>query len=198
MLSAFPNVPNPLKMEVGIEDSLHIEFEYNKSRYHLDEAIIGKISFILVRVKIKHMEVDIIRREQTGNGPSQYTETDSIGKYEIMDGGPIKGEVIPIRLFLKAFSAQPTMKDISKKFSVRYYLNLVLVDEEDRRYFKQQEITLWRKAELNENRVPTNQFISSQLPNGNFKVQSVKENSAKSNQSKPPLEEPDAAPEAAF
>ena len=27
----------------------------------------------------------------------------------------------------------------------RYYLNLVLVDEEDRRYFKQQEITLWRK-----------------------------------------------------
>lgn len=71
---------------------------------------LGKISFILVRVKIKYMEVDIIRREQTGNGPSTYTETDSIGKYEIMDGGPIKGEVIPIRLFLKAFQAQPTMK----------------------------------------------------------------------------------------
>lgn len=30
-------------------------------------------------------------------------------------------------------------------FSVKYYLNLVLVDEEDRRYFKQQEIILWRK-----------------------------------------------------
>merc|ERR1712157_649163 len=92
------------------------------------------------------MEVDIIRREQTGNGPSTYTETDSIGKYEIMDGGPIKGETIPIRLFLKAFNAQPTMKEVAKKFSVRYYLNLVLVDEEDRRYFKQQEITLWRRA----------------------------------------------------
>lgn len=168
MLSHYPNVANPLKMEVGIEDSLHIEFEYNKARYHLDEAIIGKISFILVRVKIKYMEVDIIRREQTGNGPSTYTETDSIGKYEIMDGGPIKGEVIPIR-FLKAFQAQPTMKEVAKKFSVRYYLNLVLVDEEDRRYFKQQEITLWRKAELGENRIPTSQFISNQLPNGHFK-----------------------------
>lgn len=130
---------------------------------------LGKISFILVRVKIKYMEVDIIRREQTGNGPSTYTETDSIGKYEIMDGGPIKGEVIPIRLFLKAFQAQPTMKEVAKKFSVRYYLNLVLVDEEDRRYFKQQEITLWRKAELGENRIPTSQFISNQLPNGHFK-----------------------------
>lgn len=25
----------PIKMEVGIEDCLHIEFEYNKSKYHL-------------------------------------------------------------------------------------------------------------------------------------------------------------------
>lgn len=30
------------------------------------------------------------------------------------------------------------MKDVNKKFTVRYYLNLVLIDEEDRRYFKQQ------------------------------------------------------------
>jgi hypothetical protein len=35
--------------------------------------------------------------------------------------------------------------DIHSKFSVKYYLNLVLVDEEDRRYFKQQEIILWRR-----------------------------------------------------
>lgn len=39
------------------------------------------------------------------------------------------------------------MKDINKKFSVRYYLNLVLMDTEERRYFKQQEITLWRKGD---------------------------------------------------
>ena len=29
------------------------------------------------------------------------------------------------------------MRDVNKKFSVRYFLNLVLTDEEDRRYFKQ-------------------------------------------------------------
>ena len=57
------------------------------------------------------------------------------------------------------------MKDVQRKFSVRYFLNLVLVDEEERRYFKQQvnvcssslfatfasffvkEIVLWRKQE---------------------------------------------------
>ncbi len=34
---------------------------------------------------------------------------------------------------------------LTRREGGRYYLNLVLVDEEDRRYFKQQEITLWRK-----------------------------------------------------
>ena len=68
------------------------------------------------------------------------------GRYEIMDGAPVKGESIPIRLFLAGFELAPTMRDVFKKFSVRYFLNLVLVDEEDRRYFKQQEIQIWRKG----------------------------------------------------
>jgi hypothetical protein len=33
---------------------------------------------------------------------------------------------------------------VHNRFSVRYYLNLVLVDEEDRRYFKQQEVEIYR------------------------------------------------------
>lgn len=30
-----PDINNSIKMEVGIEDCLHIEFEYNKSKYAL-------------------------------------------------------------------------------------------------------------------------------------------------------------------
>lgn len=32
-LSSYPEMNNSIKMEVGIEDCLHIEFEYNKSKY---------------------------------------------------------------------------------------------------------------------------------------------------------------------
>jgi heme-binding NEAT domain protein len=39
-----------------------------------------------------------------------------------------------------------SVNSVHNKYSVKYYLNLVLVDEEDRRYFKQQEIQLWRKT----------------------------------------------------
>jgi len=140
---------NPcLKMEVGIEDCLHIEFEYEKSQYNIADVIKGKIDFLLVRIKIKHMEMQILKRESTGSGAQMCNESEVITQYEIMDGAPMKGETIPIRLFLKPFAKKntltPTYKAIHKKFSVKYYLNLVLVDEEDRRYFKQQEIILYR------------------------------------------------------
>ncbi|XP_055676502.1 vacuolar protein sorting-associated protein 26B-like [Lutzomyia longipalpis] len=146
-LCSYPEVNSPIKMEVGIEDCLHIEFEYNKSKYHLKDVIVGKIYFLLVRIKIKHMEIAIIKRETTGSGPNTFTENETIAKYEIMDGAPVRGESIPIRVFLAGYDLTPAMRDINKKFSVKYFLNLVLMDTEDRRYFKQQEITLWRKAE---------------------------------------------------
>ncbi|KAJ1963904.1 Vacuolar protein sorting-associated protein 26, partial [Dimargaris xerosporica] len=142
-----PEMNNSIKMEVGIEDCLHIEFEYNKSKYSLKDVIVGRIYFLLVRIKIKHMELSIIRRETTGAAPNQYNESETITKYEIMDGAPVRGETIPIRLFLGGFELTPTYRDVNKKFSTRYYLNLVLIDEENRRYFKQQEITIYRKPD---------------------------------------------------
>eukprot|EP00884_Botryococcus_braunii_P015314 jgi/Botrbrau1/2466/Bobra.0226s0025.1 len=145
--SAVPEEPGnlpPIKMEVGIEDCLHIEFEYNKSKYHLKDVVVGKIYFLLVRIKLKHMEVEIRRRETTGQGSSARNESETLAKYEIMDGAPVRGENVPIRLFLSPYELTPTYKNVHNKFSVKYFLNLVLVDEEDRRYFKQQEIQLYR------------------------------------------------------
>lgn len=160
-----PQQNEAIKMEVGIEDCLHIEFEYERRVYHLQDTILGRIHFLLVRIKIKHMELAVIRRETSGDGvqPSTpggaaplpqsdaqqnvFTETQTLIKYEIMDGAPVKGEIIPVKLSLRGIPADltPTYPAINNRFSVRYFLNLVLVDEEDRRYFKQQEIILWRK-----------------------------------------------------
>jgi len=141
-----PEINTSIKMEVGIEDCLHIEFEYNKSKYHLKDVIIGKVYFLLVRVKVKHMELALVKRESTGSGPNLYNENENLTKYEIMDGTPVRGESIPVRLFLGGFDLTPTYKTVHNKFSVKYFLNLILVDEDDRRYFKQQEITLWRRV----------------------------------------------------
>jgi len=145
-----PEVNNTLKMEVGIEDCLHIEFEYDKSKYHMKDVVVGKVYFLLVRIKIKHMELNIVRKETTGNTTGDakantHTDSETLIKFEIMDGSPVKDQCIPVRLYLKGLDLTPTYKNVQNKFSVKYFLSLVLVDEEDRRYFKQQEIFLWRK-----------------------------------------------------
>jgi vacuolar protein sorting-associated protein 26 len=140
-----PEMNSSIKMDVGIEDCLHIEFEYSKSKYHLKDVIVGRIYFLLVRLKIKHMELSIIRRETTGAAPNQYNESETLvrfevsspkyayvgfsNKFQIMDGSPSRGETIPIRLFLGGFDLTPTFREVNKKYSTRYYLSLVLIDE---------------------------------------------------------------------
>jgi vacuolar protein sorting-associated protein 26A/B len=78
-----PEINASIKMDVGIEDCLHIEFEYSKSKYHLKDVIVGRIYFLLVRLKIKHMELSIIRRETTGAPPNQYNESETLVRFEV-------------------------------------------------------------------------------------------------------------------
>jgi len=78
-----PEINSSIKMDVGIEDCLHIEFEYSKSKYHLKDVIVGRIYFLLVRLKIKHMELSIIRRETTGVAPNQYNESETLVRFEV-------------------------------------------------------------------------------------------------------------------
>lgn len=103
----------------------------------------------------------------------------------------------------------PTMRDINKKFSVRYYLNLVLIDEEERRYFKQQvpardcvfgtgdeischclilcrtilrvhqEITLWRKGDVVRKSMSQQATIGAQRFEGSAASESALEQAAK-------------------
>lgn len=140
-----PELTQNIKMEVGIEECLHIEFEYNRGAYHLKDCVIGKVYFLLVRIKIKKMELEIVKKESYGTGANAQTQEEAIAKFEVMDGCPNKGDIIPIRLYLGAYDLTPSLSNVSGRFSVKYFLNLVLLDEDDRRYFKRQEITIWRK-----------------------------------------------------
>lgn len=65
-VEAPPAADSSVKLEVGIEDCLHIEFEYDRTRYHLSDVVTGRVNFLLVRIKIKYMELAVIRREASG------------------------------------------------------------------------------------------------------------------------------------
>ena len=69
-----------------------------------------------------------------------------ISKFELVDGNPETGDVIPIRMFLGSYELYPTYMNINNIFSLRFFLKIVLIDDDDKYFYKQQEIILWRKG----------------------------------------------------
>ncbi|KAJ5067310.1 vacuolar protein sorting-associated protein [Anaeramoeba ignava] len=134
----------PILMEVGIQDCIHLQFEYTKSNFHLNDVLIGKVFYLLSRIKVNLMEISIIKREIIGRGEEIEYHNEVVGKFEIMNGTPVKGESIPIRMFLENLDLTPTYRRINNKFSVRYFVKLTLIDEENKKYFKQSEIFFYR------------------------------------------------------
>ncbi len=47
---------------------------------HAQDVVVGKIYFLLVRIKLKYMEIEIKRKETTGSGNSAHNESDTIAK----------------------------------------------------------------------------------------------------------------------
>ncbi|KAG5331506.1 hypothetical protein C0989_008042, partial [Termitomyces sp. Mn162] len=125
----FKNVENQFESYQGIDVKL---------RYHLKEGRHRRQVLLSPPViKIKHTELSIIRHETTGAPPNQCNKFETITKFEIMGGASVRDETIPIHLLLGGFDLTPTLRDVDKKFSMRCYLNLVLIGE-NRHHFKQQ------------------------------------------------------------
>jgi len=137
-----------LKLEVGVEDALQLQFTYESATVHCTSRLKGYVDFKMNHIKIRQMQLQILRRELVMtsriNSEPALVSTSTLGKFQIMDGDPVPGERIPIVIYLGAMpQLTPTLN--TKQFSVSYYLNLVLVDVDGRRYFKSAEVTLWRK-----------------------------------------------------
>jgi vacuolar protein sorting-associated protein 26 len=132
---------NPIKLDVGIGQWMNLIFEIKQVKLGTKDVCQGNIIFKRVSLGIKSMLLQIIKREtEIGKEFDQAI----LCRYEIMDGSPVNNEVIPFRFFLSPFELTPTYENVNNIFSVKYYLNLVIIDQKNERYFKQQEITLFR------------------------------------------------------
>lgn len=58
----------PIKLEVGIEDWLHLFFEVYRNKFHLRDNIAGQVTFKKVSIRLKSMELQIIKKETIGAG----------------------------------------------------------------------------------------------------------------------------------
>jgi len=135
----------PIQMEVGIPDYLNIKIDFPKNVYSMKDILEGTIEFTDVKLMIKKMEFNIVKKETLGFNKNSKTYSEDLYVYEIMDGCPIKEETIPVRMFIKGIpDVTPSYPNVSNRFSVQYFINVVILDEMNRKYFKQAEIKMTR------------------------------------------------------
>ena len=132
----------PIHMQVGMKQKLSLSIFFQHKNYNCRGTLKGFIFFNYLNINLKFMEVQIVRREVIFG--DKKCEPAYVARYELIDGVPTKNERIPIRFFLKSYNLTPTYQNVDNVFCVRYFLNLVIADEEDNRYFKQKEICLFR------------------------------------------------------
>ncbi len=135
----------PISMIVGIKDLISVLIEFEHINYGIHGTLKGFVSFGKVNLLITKMEVQLIKKETIfGSKTQKKGNPKIIATFELIDGGPYRNETIPFRFFLEPYHLTPSYIDVSGYFSVRYYLNLVIKDNQNNRYFKQKEIFLHR------------------------------------------------------
>ena len=149
----------PIYMQVGMKNKMSLSIYFQHKNYNCRGTLKGFITFNFLNINLKFMEVQIVRREVIFG--EKKCEPAYVARYELIDGVPNKHEKIPVRFFLKSYNLTPTYPNVDNFFFVKYYLNLVIADDEDNRYFKQKEICLFRLYKERKNVYNINKHINN-------------------------------------
>ena len=140
----------PLKIEIGVEKLIHVIFEVNQVNYFLRDVVVGKVKVLECNLNIKHMVLQIIRKENLNFLNTLSNETTLMSTFQLLDGSPDVGIEIPIRLYLSGIrNLTPSFDNIDDKFSVQYFLSIEFEDIEQRTFFRKVEIKLVRLNNMN-------------------------------------------------
>ena len=152
----FANDNNKIKVEIGVENLLHVCFELDRKNFHLKDVITGKVSFKKINLELENMSLKIIKIESLFGKEG---DIEPLGIYEIMDGSPSSTEdVIYFKMYLKGYNnlSQTIKNEMNNNINVSYYISLEICDSENRNFFKKIEINLFRLPEEYYNKIRQN------------------------------------------
>lgn len=150
-----PDVNFPVCTELSVCDgAIMCDIEIEKSIYSTNGVIIARVYFLSCDLDVEAMYLTVETRERillknSSNVPvngdcEQDEKRNAIGVFEVMDGTPVKGCSIPIRIFLGGLSIGSTMPNIDNKLSICHFLTLTLVDRAGHKFYRSIPINIIR------------------------------------------------------
>ncbi|OHS93061.1 Vacuolar protein sorting-associated protein 26 [Tritrichomonas foetus] len=120
----------PLVKGIGITNVLHMDIILESTTVDPRVGFVGALYFELFRLRIVSVAFEIIRREIDLLGKHD----SSLVNFEILDGAPVKGTLVPIRFFTGNLKLWPAPKD--DKLKVEYFIKVHALDETGAIYVK--------------------------------------------------------------
>ena len=132
---------------IGTEN-IKIIFNLDKNKFFINEPIRGKIIISEINnIKINSINLSLIKNEKINGKIENYI----LSSFEMCDGQPMTGEIIPIRIYINNHKkVSITMKNINNGACwLRYYLKLtIILENENDTLFKSQEIIILRSERV--------------------------------------------------
>ena len=144
-----------LNINIGVEDVIHVNIKLLKTKYCLDDVIIGKIKIVKNEIQLNNIFLEIKKEEKINVGNSNFANCENLARYELVEGYPEQEDEIYFRYYLNGVkNLTPSYNDMNKddkndnnnekKFEVRYFLTFQFNDDTGYQFFKNIEIHILR------------------------------------------------------
>lgn len=137
-----------ININIGIENIIHVRINLLKTKYCLDDEIIGKIKIVKSEITLNNIFLDIKREEKINIKNLNLAYCQDLEKFELMEGIPEEGDEMCFRYYLNGVkNLSPSYYNTDekeKKFEVRYFLTFEFNDNKGHQFFKNVEIEIYR------------------------------------------------------
>ena len=139
---------NQKEINIGVENVIHVRLNLLKTKFFMDDVIIGKIKIIKSEIELNNIYMTIKKEEKYYQLDDILVKNEDLTKYEIAEGFIEQGDEICFKYFLKNIkNLSPSYdykEDNKNKISVKYYLCFCFNDDQGYEFFKYIEIDIYR------------------------------------------------------
>lgn len=136
------------EINIGVENVIHVRINLLKTKFFLDDVIIGKIKIIKSEIELNNIFLTIKREEKYYQLDDIKVKNEDLSNYEIAEGFIEQGDELCFKYFLKNIKnltpSYDYKNDNNNKISVKYYLCFCFNDDQGYQFFKHIEIDIYR------------------------------------------------------
>lgn len=144
----YPKRVEPYNWAMIIDDTFRINILMQRRKFDLDDVILGELHFIIANMKIRMVRIQLVAQETLEfNGVSKKFKN-VIDYWELAVGNPVKGEMIPFRIFLKPVYIWPSTSNVELGYSSTHFVHFTVITESGSKYFKALQVRFTKMDRL--------------------------------------------------